>query len=68
VEVRPLAGRGQIQKKMRLGRSYRDRGLSTEPIKHRKISKANTEMQITVTTGVLDRPLRALLETREHNE
>jgi hypothetical protein len=50
---------------MRLNRSYRDRGLSAEPIKHKKISKANTEMQAATTIGVLGHRVRALQEARK---
>jgi hypothetical protein len=47
---------------MLLSRSYRD--LSVGPIKLKKISTANTEMQAATIIGVLGRRVRALLEAR----
>jgi hypothetical protein len=49
-------------RKMLLSRSYRD--LSVGPIKLKKISTANTEMQAATIIGVLGRRVRALLEAR----
>jgi hypothetical protein len=49
-----------------LSRSYRD--LSAGPIKLKKTSTANTEMQTKVIIGVLGRRVRALLEARNYVE
>jgi hypothetical protein len=46
-------------------RSYRDRGLSAGPVKLKKISKANTEMQIAVIIGVLGRS--KTFQSRDHS-
>jgi hypothetical protein len=49
-------------------RSYRDPDLPAEPIKLKKTSTANTEMQVTTIIGVLGRRSRALLEARNLSE
>jgi hypothetical protein len=46
--------------------SYRIR--SAGPVKLKKTSKANTEMQIAVIIGALGRRVRALLEARNEEE
>jgi hypothetical protein len=61
-------GHGQIQIRMLLRRSYRGRGLSTEPIKHRKISTTSTEIQAAGITVAPGRGRRALLEARDYGE
>jgi hypothetical protein len=53
---------------MRSSRGYRDRGLSAEPIKHKKISTASTEMKTAGITSVLDPCAWALLEARKFSE
>jgi hypothetical protein len=53
---------------MRSSRGYRDRGLSAEPIKHKKTSTASTEMKTAGITSVLDPRVRALLEARKFRE
>jgi len=53
---------------MRSSRGYRDRGLSAEPIKHKKISTASTEMKTAGITSVLDPCARTLLEARKFGE
>jgi hypothetical protein len=53
---------------MQLSRSYRDPDFPAEPIKLKKSSTANTEMQVTTIIGVLGRRSRALLEARNLSE
>ena len=62
------AARGAWAKsrKMFLSRSYR--GRSTEPIKLKKTSTTNTEIQAMNIIGVLGRRARALLEARDYSE
>jgi hypothetical protein len=53
---------------MLLSWSYRDPDLPPEPIKLRKTSTANTEMQTTTIIGILGRRVQALLQARNDSE
>jgi len=59
---------GKFKFRMLLRCSYRDGGLSTEPIKHRKISTTSTETQAAGITVALGPGRRALLEARNYGQ
>jgi hypothetical protein len=53
---------------MQLSRFYREPVLPKEPVKLKKTSTANTEMQVTTIIGVLGHRSRTLLEARDCSE
>jgi hypothetical protein len=53
---------------MKWSRIYRDPDLPAEPVRLKKTSTANTEMQVTTIIGVLGRRSRALQEARDCSE